>query len=105
YELHYVRGVEPAFAPVPLVFGTAFHTAFGHYYRILQETGTAPPLEAVVQAFIDMWNAAVNGPVPLQDEDAPTIDHRDRAAKMLAVFHAHATAAPPLKVEAIELPF
>ena len=104
YELSYVRGIEPAFIPVPLVFGSAFHAALGHYYLKLQETRCGPPLEAVVQAFVDQWNVTTTGPVPLREEDGPA-DHLDRAAQMLAVFHAHAKASPPAKVDAVELPF
>ena len=33
YELKYIRGVAPAFVPVNLAFGSAFHEALAGYYN------------------------------------------------------------------------
>lgn len=106
YELTYVRGIEPAFTPVALAFGSAFHAAAGYYYRTVQRAKCPPPLEAVIQVFADEWRVVADGPFPLQDEDHDDpVDHLDRAAKMLHVFYSNATAAPPANVEAVELAF
>ena len=105
YELSYVRGLEPAFTPLALAFGSVFHTALAYYYRVLQKSKRSPPLEAVIQVFSDEWKAAANRPFPLQDEDdEEPVDHLDRAVKMLTVFYS-TVASSRMTVEAVELAF
>ena len=103
YELSRVRGVEPAFVPVPLVFGTAFHAALAYFYSLLKETSTPPPLVDLVQVFRDAWAKGTSGPVPLQgEEDDSDVDHDAKGAAMLAAFHAHAVESPPCAVVEVE---
>jgi putative RecB family exonuclease len=107
YELRYVRGVAPAFVPVPLAFGIAFHRALAAFYGGLKETGSPPELGLLLTVFEDAWKAATNGPVPLQpgDEEDETVDHLGKGIEMLKVFHAHAFQQENVIVEAVEMPF
>jgi len=107
YQLRYVQGVPAAFVPVALAFGSCFHSALGFFYGTLKTAGSAPPLLALQQLFVDAWSAAGSGPIPLQNEedDEDLGKQLDKGVGMLAAFYAHATAQPVSKVEAIELPF
>jgi hypothetical protein len=105
YELQYVRGLAPAFKPLPLAFGIAFHSAVERYYGGIRARGEAPELAVVIQAFRDAWQAQVDGKVPLQaDEDEDMGAVIDLGVKMLGAFHAH-VAGRVVLVEAIEHPF
>ena len=96
YELRYVRGLQPAFMPVALAFGIAFHSALGRYYSGIQSKGEAPALEIIEQTFRDSWQAQLDGQVPLQaDEDDDLATVVDLGMKMLGVFHAHAAGSYP----------
>ncbi|HEY0839819.1 MAG TPA: PD-(D/E)XK nuclease family protein, partial [Vulgatibacter sp.] len=106
YELRYVQGAEPAFVPVPLAFGSAFHEALGFYYGSVKAKGIAPSREETAQVFADAWAAALRGPVPLQNgEDEGTADQLDKGVAMLAAFHEHASATTMPQVESVETPF
>jgi CRISPR/Cas system-associated exonuclease Cas4 (RecB family) len=105
YEFRYVRGLTPAFTPVALAFGTAFHSALGRYYSGYQGNNVAPELDVITQTFRDAWEAQLKGNLPLQadeDEDLGTVV--DLGIKMLTVFHAH-SAGRVVQVAAIEHPF
>jgi CRISPR/Cas system-associated exonuclease Cas4 (RecB family) len=105
YELRYVRGVAPAFQPVALAFGIAFHAAVGRYYGGIQISGESPSLEVVQQAFRDSWQEQLDKQPPLQvDEEADPATIIDLAMRMLAVFHANA-AGKSVQVESIEHAF
>jgi len=105
YELHYVRGVEPAFVPVPLAFGSAFHEALGFFYSRIRSSGEAPPLAETVEVFASAWRAAKEGPVPLQGETEPSGSRLDQAVAMLGAFDAVVRAAGLPRVESVEAPF
>jgi CRISPR/Cas system-associated exonuclease Cas4 (RecB family) len=105
YELRYVRGLPPAFVPVALAFGTAFHAAVGRYFAGVQSKNAPPALDVIAQSFRDAWQAQVDGKVPLQaDEDEDLDAMIDLGVKMLGAFHAH-MAGRDVSVEAIEHPF
>lgn len=105
YELHYVRGTEPAFVLVALAFGSAFHQALGFYYSGVRSSGEAPPLDETIEVFSSAWQAAVEGPVPIQEDAEPSGDRIDQAAAMLGAFDtAIRTAGLPM-VESVEAPF
>ena len=106
FEMHRVRGVEPAFVPVPLAFGSAFHAALAFFYGMIKEGGAVPSLDDVTSVFVDAWRNAADGPLALQsdDEDDAGVDHEGKGIQMIAAFHAHATAAP-VQVEAVEQGF
>jgi hypothetical protein len=109
YVLHYVRGIEPAFIPTALAFGSAFHEAAAALYLEAKTTGEPLRLEYVNDVFRDAWDQASSGPVPLQaDEDGE--DNSDELASkgiaMLAVFHEYAVDALVHQVvESVEQPF
>lgn len=110
YELRYVRGVEPEFVPVPLVFGSAFHTALAAFYSELKGTGEVPGREILTEVFKGDLELRAAGPVPLQadDDDRPVLldDLIDLGVSMLDVFHEHAVkTAKGLTVEDVEMPF
>src|SRR3954469_2891422 len=87
YELRYIRGEPPAFIPVALAFGTAFHSALGRFYSGVKAQDT-PPLDLVIQTFRDSWQVQLEGRVPLQlDDDEDLAGIVDLAARMLAAFY------------------
>jgi len=106
YELHYVRGLPPAFKPVALAFGIAFHAAVGRYYSGIQSKGEAPTLEVIAQTFRDSWQVQLEEKTPpLQvDEEEDLGGIVDLGIKMLGVFHTHA-AGRVVQVDSIEEPF
>ena len=106
YFLHRVRGVEPAFMPVALAFGSAFHAALSFFYGMIKATGIAPALDAMTEVFLDAWRNSGDGPLPLQaeDEEADVIDHEAKGAAMVAAFYDH-SASVPVDVVAVERGF
>jgi hypothetical protein len=105
FEFRYVRGLVPAFIPVALAFGTAFHSALARFYLGMQTTGAAPELEVLNQTFRDSWQQQLEGKIPLQaDEDEDFGVIVDLGVRMLGAFYAHA-AGKSVQVEAIETPF
>ena len=105
YELRYVRGVRPAFVPIALVFGSAFHAALGAYYLSLK-AGDVASVDTLVSVFEDEWARQAAGPMPLgSDADDSDVDHMAKAAGMLVAFHRHAASERDLDVEAVEHPF
>lgn len=93
FELRYVRGLAPAFVPIPLAFGSAFHKALAGHYRSIQSSGTPLTLDRLHQLFRDAWTAALDGPIPLQvdpDEDEEPAAVVDKGVAMLTAFHTHA---------------
>lgn len=106
YRLRYVEGVTPAFMPLALAFGTAFHKALGFYYGAVAETRCAPELDELVSIFNDAWQKAKSGNIQLQaDDETSDTDPSDKAATMLAAFIEHAATGPLPEVEAIEHSF
>ena len=108
YQLHYVQGVLPAFIPIPLAFGQAFHTALAFYYSVIKDTNVPPSVDDIADVFIAAWQSAASGPIPLQvdhDDDEPDVDHVEKGKQMLRAFHAHAAGAPPAEVMDVEQDF
>jgi CRISPR/Cas system-associated exonuclease Cas4 (RecB family) len=105
FEFRYVRGLAPAFVPLALAFGTAFHSALARFYLGVQTRGTAPELEVVNQTFRDSWQQQLDGKVTIQaddDEDlGAVVDH---GIKMLTAYYSH-QADKTFQVESIETPF
>jgi putative RecB family exonuclease len=105
YELRYVRGVKPAFVPVALAFGSAFHAALSFWY-LERRVGRVTSLESLVAEFGREWLRQTSGPIPLQksEEDEET-DHLAKATQMLTAFHLHASTTSEIQVEAVERAF
>ena len=105
YEYRYIIGAEPEFVPMPLVFGSAFHSALAHHFGWLMR-GEWAPIDDVKQRFIDAMTLAKNGPVPLQtDEDGAEFEEAQaKGLQMLDVTLTHPTALP-VKVLAVEQGF
>jgi CRISPR/Cas system-associated exonuclease Cas4 (RecB family) len=96
YTLKYVRGVEPAFVPIPFAFGSAFHEAAAALYLEAKNTGEPLPLNLTQDVFRDAWERATSGPVPLQadeDGDDNAAELGEKGVAMLAVFHEYAVDA------------
>ena len=98
------REYAPAFAPVSLVFGAAFHAGINAFYQARLE-GRAAELEELLGAFIDFWTRETTGkglPVKftakLEDEDVV----RELACRMFSTYLAE---APMGEVVAGEEPF
>lgn len=103
FQLSRVRGVEPAFVPSALAFGSAIHEGLALYYRE-HMAGHVPALTQVVEVFTAAWQRAAQGPVLLRlDEDESWDLLRQKGTEMLTVFAA--TQREPPMVEAVELPF
>jgi CRISPR/Cas system-associated exonuclease Cas4 (RecB family) len=107
YELHYIRGEPPAFVPVALAFGSAFHAALAAYYREVRTTGAPLALDLVLDVFRAAWEKESTGPVPLQGDEEDLADNVvDRGVSMLHAFHEQAAkTAPELHVESVEKSF
>jgi CRISPR/Cas system-associated exonuclease Cas4 (RecB family) len=105
FEYRYITGAEPEFAPMPLAFGSAFHTALAHHYQWLMR-GEPAPADEVKQRFIDAMTLAKNGPVPLQEDEEGTgfEDAVKKGLQMLDVTLSHPTAQP-VRVVGVEQPF
>ena len=69
YELKYIRGVAPAFVPVNLAFGSAFHEALAGYYNEIKVSGVPLRRDLVLDTFRAAWAKAAEGDVPLQADD------------------------------------
>ena len=107
FELKYVRGAAPAFVPVALAFGTAVHEALAAFYLELKSAGFPLRLDLVLDVFRATWSRAVEGGVPLQDDEDGD-DPRtmvDRGVSVLNAFYEHASCAPALVVEEVERGF
>ena len=52
YEYRYVTSADPEFVPMPLAFGSAFHSALAYHYGWLMRGEPAPAAE-VRQRFVD----------------------------------------------------
>ena len=109
FELKYVRGVPPAFVPVPLAFGSAFHEALAAYYSELKSAGEVLRRELVLDVFRGAWDRAASGSVPLQgdeDDDLAVGQLTDQGVSMLNAFHEHASARlGGVAVEDVEMGF
>lgn len=105
YEYRYIQGADPEFVPMPLAFGSAFHSALAHHYGWLMR-GEPAPVDEVKQRFIDALTLAKNGLVPLQvDEDGAGFeDAQAKGIQMLDVTLGH-PSAQPAKVLGVEVPF
>lgn len=102
YEYRYVTGAAPEFVPMPLAFGSAFHSALAHHYGWLMRGEPAPAAE-VRQRFVDALSLARNGPVSLQcDEEGMGFEEAQaKGLQMIDVTLAHPSAMP-VKVLAVE---
>ena len=108
YQLHYVQGVPPAFIPIPLAFGQAFHSALAFYYAVIRDTNVPPSVDDIVDVFVAAWESAASGPIPLQverDDDEAEVDHVEKGKQMLQAFHAYVAVAPKAQVVDVEKDF
>lgn len=105
YEYRYITGADPEFVPMPLAFGSAFHSALAYHFGWLLK-GELAPVDEVKQRFVDALTLANNGPVPLQIDEEGTAfeDAQAKGIQMIAVTLAHPTSQP-LKVLAVEQGF
>ena len=92
YELKYIRGVAPAFVPVNLAFGSAFHEALAGYYNEIKISGIPLRRDLVLDTFRAAWAKAAEGDVPLQadDDDADPGAMIDKGVSMLHAFYEQA---------------
>jgi hypothetical protein len=109
YELKYVKGVPPAFVPVPFAFGTAFHETAAIMYSELKNSGALPSKEVLAETFRDSWTRASSGSIPLQADEDDSVDPgavTDKGVQMVEVFHDHVVkTSATMVVEAVERPF
>lgn len=109
FELRYIRGEAPAFVPVPLAFGTAFHAALAAFYGEVKASGSPLRRDLVLDTFRSEWARALDGPVPLQvdeEEDSSTDAVIDKGISMLHTFAEHAEKSlEGVVVEAVERSF
>jgi putative RecB family exonuclease len=108
FELKYIRGVAPAFLPVPLVFGSAFHAALAAFYGELEVSGTPLQRGHMLDVFRTEWARGVDGPIPLQvdEEDDTSTNLVDKGVSMLHAFAEYAEKnLDGIKVVAVESSF
>lgn len=105
FEFRYVLGVEPEFVPLPLAFGSAFHSALAYHYQWLMR-GEPAPVDEVKQRFVDAFTLAKNGAVPLREDEDGTgfVLAEAKGLQMLDVTLAHPSAVPK-KVVGVEQSF
>lgn len=103
HHLQYVRGVEPAFRPSPLVFGVTVHAALAIFYTVMQASGDKPPAELLTDSFSDRWHKEQDVSVPIDfddgDEDGKLLD---AGVALVQAFHENATVE---QVQDVEAPF
>jgi CRISPR/Cas system-associated exonuclease Cas4 (RecB family) len=105
YEFQYITKIMPAFRPLALVFGTAWHTAIGCY---LLGTGDIQPpteeeLQDVLRDELARGIAAEDVPVLFEEEEQDVGAVTDVAMKMLHVFLEKIPL--PTRVLGVEVPF
>ncbi len=100
YFLQYVRGIEPAWRPVPLLFGSSFHTAVDAWLQ--KDAVTA---DAVKNIFRQSFTESVeHSPIPvLFDEGDDLTKSTVLGEKMLEVFLDRVPM--PRKVYGVEVAF
>ncbi len=104
YRYQYIDRLEPAFRPIALAFGTAWHAAIGHH--LVHSTGEqVVPREQLHATFRDALDAEVtrDGPPVLFEDDEDFGQTVDLGVRMLEVF---ANKVPvPERVLGVEVPF
>jgi CRISPR/Cas system-associated exonuclease Cas4 (RecB family) len=93
FELRYIRGEAPAFLPVPLAFGSAFHAALAAFYGEVKTSGSPLKRDLMLDVFRAEWARALDGPIPLQvdeEDDTSTDLVVDKGISMLHTFAEHA---------------
>jgi putative RecB family exonuclease len=109
FELKYVRGVPPAFVPVALAFGSAFHEALAGFYSELKTTGEPLRRDLLLDVFRESWGRQVTGPIPIQadaDEESSLEQLTDKGISMLHTFYESAAkCAGDIIVEHVEHSF
>ena len=104
YFLHYIEQAQPAFRPVALAFGTAWHAAVGEYLLNLSshEPASTDDLVDVFRVSLEAALQADSVPVLFEgNEDAGALV--DKAREMIDVFKARVPV--PDKVIAVEQAF
>jgi CRISPR/Cas system-associated exonuclease Cas4 (RecB family) len=92
FELRYIRGEAPVFLPVPLAFGSAFHSALAAFYGEVKASGSPLKRDLMLDVFRAEWSKALDGPVPLQvdeEDDTSTDLVVDKGVSMLHAFAEH----------------
>jgi CRISPR/Cas system-associated exonuclease Cas4 (RecB family) len=104
YRFQYVDRLEPAFRPIALAFGTAWHHAVGHH--LSASTHERPvPVEELRAVFRDSLDVEVlqDGPPVLFDDDEDLGQCVDLGMRMLDVFLSKVPL--PKRVLGVEIPF
>ena len=104
YELKYIRGATPAFVPVNMAFGSAFHEALAGYYNEIKVSGVPLRRDLVLDTFRAAWATATEGDIPLQrneddDDDDDPVVMIDKGVSMLHAFYEQAGTP---EVESVE---
>jgi CRISPR/Cas system-associated exonuclease Cas4 (RecB family) len=109
FELRYIRGVAPAFVPVPLAFGSAFHSALAAFYGEVKVSGAPLKRDLMLDVFRSEWARALDGPVPLQvdeEDDTATATVIDKGISMLHCFAEYAEKSlDGVVIESVEQAF
>ena len=104
YAHRYIYRTPPSHRPVPLVFGSAIHTALALFYQLPLEGQAKPTCEELQACFSDAWSHQFDGNIPVLFDGKDTADSlRDKGMEMLKVFHEQASR--PHKVIGVEEPF
>ncbi len=104
YRYQYIDRSLPAFRPIALAFGTAWHEAVGHHL-LVSTAGEPVDRDELCTVFRDALRAEVmrDGP-PVLFEDNETLDETiELGLRMVNVFVA--TVPLPRKILGVEIPF
>lgn len=104
YAHNYVWATPPKSRPLTMIFGKAIHAAAESYYRCLQDTGKALPLEDLQQAFKTSFSKEIkSSEVKIGLKKGESIEGvKTLGEELLKLFHAEIR---PQKIVAVELPF
>lgn len=100
YQLRYVLGAEPEFAPANLVLGSGVHAGLEAFYRAVMVTSESPGLDVCLSAFHTSLAGFRGNTLPIKDGD----DIEVQGEALLKVFYEAVCRDPP-KVVGVEVPF
>lgn len=101
YYFRYVEGLPEETVSASLVFGGAIHAAVDRHFRSLLETGLAPTIEQLMQAYKEEWVQRSSRQVAFAKDETPSsLDQL--AVRMLSAFQTSDLARPAGTVIGIE---
>ena len=103
WHFRYVAKIPEEVIGSALVFGSAVHSAVERHFQSLLETGSAPEIKELLEAFDACWESFDTDKIKYgRGDDAASM--REVAERMLKAFQQHEFASPDGSIVAIEEP-